>query len=355
MNEPSSSVQSVDASAPFSVWPIAMGVLPSQGLLVTVTADVPALPLAVAVMVTGPPAAIPVTSPVGETVAIEVLLVVQVGTTPVIMTLFWSRTIALSGVVPPLATVVTAGETETVVTVGATTETAAVPFCPSLVAVMVTGPPTATAVTRPAPETVATPLFDVVQVTARPVSVLPEASRSVGTSVTTAPGVSVGAAGATLTVATGGGMTVTIADPSWPSLVATMVTGPPTATAVTNPPVDTVATDVFVDDHATRRSVRLFPWASRGTAESCTVPPGEMLDEPGVTTTDATGGGGSEPPLHAASTVRQAETARRVDRRKVERKGRITDLWDLILFRERSPRGVGLSGSFTKCTLRELL
>ena len=317
------------------------------------TADVPDLPLAVAVMVTGPPAVIPVTRPVGETVAIEALFVVHVGTIPDIMTLFWSRMTALSGVVPPLATEVTAGETETVVTVGATTVTAAVPFCPSQVAVIVTGPPAATAVTTPAPETVATPLLDDVQVTFRPVKVLPEASRSVGTSVTTAPGVSVGAAGARVTVATGGGMTVTIADPSWPSLVATIVTGPPTATAVTNPAPDTLAIDALVDDHVITRSGRVFPWASRGAAESCTVPPGEKLEEPGVTTTDATGGGGSDPPLHAASTVRQAVTERRVNRR--EAKERTRALWDLVLFRERSPRGVGLSGSFAKCTLMEPL
>jgi hypothetical protein len=74
-----------------------------------------------------------------------------------------------------------------------------------------------------------------------------------------------------LTVATGGGVTVTTAEPSWPSLVATMVTGPPTVTAVTSPVVETVATAVFVDDHVTVRFWRLPPWASRGVAVSCVV------------------------------------------------------------------------------------
>src|SRR5688572_6874691 len=105
-----------------------MGVLASHGLLVTVIAAVPLFPSTVAVMVTGPPAAIPVTRPTGETVAIDALLVVHVGTFPVMVAPFWSRTITLSGVVPPLAMVVTAGEIDTVVTTGATTDTVAVPI-----------------------------------------------------------------------------------------------------------------------------------------------------------------------------------------------------------------------------------
>ena len=104
-----------------------MGVLASHGLLVTVTDAVPLFPSTVAVIVTGPPAAIPVTRPIGETVAIDALLVVQVWTLPVIVTPFWSRTMGLSGVVPPLGTVVTAGAMETLVTSGATTETVAEP------------------------------------------------------------------------------------------------------------------------------------------------------------------------------------------------------------------------------------
>lgn len=227
------------------------------------------------------------------------------------MTLFWSRTVAVSGVVPPFAIEMTAGETETLVTTGATTVTVAVPDCPSLLAVIVTGPPTATAVTRPAPETVATPLFDDDHVTTRPVNVAPEASRSVGTNWTTPPGVSDGDAGAMLTVATGGGVTVTVAEPSWPSLVATMVTGPPTVTAVTSPVLETEATAVLVDDHVTVRFCRLPPAASRGVAVSCVVCPTEIVLEGGETSTDATGAGGLVPPLQAARTVRHATSGRR--------------------------------------------
>ena len=184
------------------------------------------------------------------------------------VTLFWSRTTAVSGVVPPLATAVVDGDTVTVVTVGATTVTVAVPVWPSLVAVIVTGPPTATAVTSPPPETVATPLFDDNQETTRPVSVFPAASRVVGVSCTTAPGVSDGEAGDTVTLATGGGITVTVADPSCPSLDATIVTGPPMVTAVTSPVDDTVATALFVDDQVTVRFVRLPPVASSVVAVS---------------------------------------------------------------------------------------
>src|SRR6266487_6664716 len=55
---------------------------------------------------------------------------------------------------------------------------AAVPLCPSLVAVIVAGP-AARAVTRPLLLTVATEVLELVQVTVRPVRRLPPASRSV--------------------------------------------------------------------------------------------------------------------------------------------------------------------------------
>jgi hypothetical protein len=169
--------------------------------------------------------------------------------------LFWSRTVTVSGVVPPLETETTGGETVIVVTTGATTETVAVAVFPSLVAVIVTGPPVATPVTRPAPDTVAMPLLEDVQVTTRFVNVLPAASRRVAENWKTAPGVTLALDGARLTVATGGGTTVTVADPSWPSLDAMMVTGPPTATALTSPAPDTVATAWLVDDQVIGRPV----------------------------------------------------------------------------------------------------
>ena len=170
-----------------------------------------------------------------------------------------------------METAVVDGDTETEVTIGSTTATVTLPVWPSLVAVIVTGPPTVIPVTRPEPDTVATALFDEVHETTRPVTIVPEASRIVAESCTPLKGVKVDDAGDTLTVATGGGVTVTVAEPSCPSLVATMVTGPPTVTAVTSPVVETVATAVFVDDHVTVRFWRLTPAASRGVAVSCVV------------------------------------------------------------------------------------
>jgi hypothetical protein len=174
----------------------------------------------------------------------------------------------VSGVVPPFARAVTDGETDTVVGTGAITVTDAEPFCPSLVAVIVTGPPTETPVTTPELDTVATFVFDDDQVIKGSVNVAPDASRSVAVSAVVDPGVTDAEAGATVTVATGGGVTVTVADPSCPSLVATMVTGPPIVTAVTRPVDETVATLVLVELQATVRFVSVPPCASRGVAVS---------------------------------------------------------------------------------------
>jgi hypothetical protein len=137
--------------------------------------------------------------------------------------------------------------------------------------VIVTGPPTATPVTTPELETVAMFVFDDDQVTTRLVNVAPDASRSVATSDVVDPGVTDDDAGATVTVATGAGMTVTVADPSWPSLDATMVTGPPIVTAVTSPVDETVATAVLVELQVTMRLEMAPPCASRGVAVSWTV------------------------------------------------------------------------------------
>ena len=147
--------------------------------------------------------------------------------------------------------------------------------------------------------------------------------------------------GATLTVATGGGVTVTLAEPSCPSLEATIVTGPPTVSAVTRPDDETVATAVFVDDHETVRFVRLLPWASLGCAVSCVVWPTEMVVDGGETATDATGAGGAAlSPLHAASTVRQAARPKR--RQAFGRRSDEPPDWRSLLdFREPIPPGVG--------------
>ena len=117
------------------------------------------------------------------------------------------------------------------------------PSFPSLLAVRVADP-AATPVTRPAADTVATWGASVAQVKARPGSGWPPASLAVALSCTVPPTGALDAAGATSTVATGStvaAVTVTLAVPLCPSLVAVMIAGP-AATPVTRPAADTVAT-----------------------------------------------------------------------------------------------------------------
>src|SRR5579862_6965770 len=121
--------------------------------------------------------------------------------------------------------------------------------------------PTATPVTSPVPETVATAALLEVHDTARPVSTMPPASVSVATSPTVFPTTTLGAAGATLTLATGADMTLTAAVPDLPSLVAVIVT-PPGATPVTSPFVETVATVGSLDVHVIARPVTIAPVTS---------------------------------------------------------------------------------------------
>ena len=77
-------------------------------------------------------------------------------------------------------------------------------------------------------------------------------------------------AGATLTDATGTGVTVTLAVPLLPSLVAVIV-AEPAAIPVTTPLDDTVAIPVLELDHVTARPVRTLLFASRAVAVSCNV------------------------------------------------------------------------------------
>src|SRR5437016_3457306 len=85
-----------------------------------------------------------------------------------------------------------------------------VPLCPSLVAVIVAGP-AARAVTRPLLLTVAADVLELVQVTVRPVRMLPLASRSVAVSWSVCPAGTLAVAGLTVTEATGALATVTAA------------------------------------------------------------------------------------------------------------------------------------------------
>ncbi len=91
----------------------------------------------------------------------------------------------------------------------AVTVTAAVPFWPSLVAVIV-AVPTTPPVTRPLPLTVATPSALLAQVTVRPVSTLPAASLRVAVNCCSAPTTTLALAGVTVTVATGAVLAVVV-------------------------------------------------------------------------------------------------------------------------------------------------
>src|SRR5207249_8317509 len=175
------------------------------------------------------------------------LLDCQVTTRPVNGLPLASRGVAVSCTVCPIATVPELGVTVTAATGATVTVTLAVPLCPSLVAVIVTGPPGPTPVTSPLPFTLAIALLLDCQVITRPVNGLPLASRGVAVSCTVCPIATVPALGVTVTAATGATVTVTLAVPLCPSLVAVSVTGPPGPTPVTSPLPFTLAIALLLD------------------------------------------------------------------------------------------------------------
>jgi hypothetical protein len=77
--------------------------------------------------------------------------------------------------------------------------------------------------------------------------------------------------GLTVTVATGAAVTVIVALPLCPSLVAVMLVDP-TATGVTTPCASTVATAVLAELQVITRPVSTFPFASRVMAAACDEP-----------------------------------------------------------------------------------
>src|SRR2546425_8189742 len=169
----------------------------------------------------------------------------------------------------------------------AVTVTAAVPLCPSLVAVMV-AVPVATPVTSPPVDTVAIAGALDAQLTIRPLSGLPFASSGVAVSWPHCPTWIPAVAGLTLTDATGTGFTVTAALPVVPSLVAVIVTAP-AATPVTTPVEETVAVAGALDAHVIARPESTVPAASFGLATSCTLAPTSTSAVAGLITTEATG------------------------------------------------------------------
>src|SRR5947207_10709623 len=180
-----------------------------------------------------------------------------------------------------------AGVTATAATGTVVTAIAAVPLCPSLVAERV-AEPGAMPVTSPLPLTDATDGFELVQLTARPESVLPLASLSVAASCWVCPTWIPAEAGVTATEATGTFVTVIEEVPVCPSLVAVMIADP-TAAAVTTPLPLTVATDAFELDQLTTRPESVLPLASLSVAATCSVWPTWTVAEAGVTATEATG------------------------------------------------------------------
>src|SRR5258708_3844886 len=163
---------------------------------------------------------------------------------------------------------------------------AGLPLFPPRVAVMGAAP-TTSPLTSPPVETVATAALLVAHVTTRPVSRVPPASFGVAVSWTVCPGATLADAGLTVTVATGATVTVTLAIPLFPSLVAVTVADP-AAFAVTNPLALTVATVVLLLAHVIVRPVSTLPAESFVVTDSCAVWPTTRPFEAGLTVTEAT-------------------------------------------------------------------
>jgi hypothetical protein len=259
-----------------TVWPTITFAVPGEtvtdatgtGAVTRVRADVPLFPSLVAVMVTDPaPSAL--TRPDDDTVARLVFELDHVTVRPLSAAPFASCGVAVSCNVWPTVTVPVPGVTLTEVTgtTTAVTEMVAVPLLPSLVAVIVADP-AAAAVTRPLDETLATPALEVVHEIGRPIRVAPLASRRVAVSCVVCPTVMLDVGGETSTDATGGTVTVTVAVPLFPSLVAVMVAEPAPA-PVTTPVEETLAMPVLELDHDTARPARIVPFASFVVAVSC--------------------------------------------------------------------------------------
>src|SRR5437016_5712704 len=288
---------------------------------VTVMAAVPLCPSLMAVIV-AEPATTPLTSPLELTVATAVLLLDHAIGRPDSGLPAASFGVAVSWSALPAGTLAELGLTVTDATGTCTTVMAAVPLCPSLVAVIVAEPATlpvtspleltvatdvlelahvttrpdnglplpsfgvavsctvrpafteaaAPPLTSPVPVTVATDVLLLAQVTTRPASGLPLASFGVAVSCTVCPADTEADAGLTVTELTGTGMldTVMLEVPLCPSLVAVIV-AEPAVPPVTSPLPSTPATDVLLLDHVTVRPASAVPLASFGVAVSCTV------------------------------------------------------------------------------------
>src|SRR3989442_1416844 len=84
-----------------------------------------------------------------------------------------------------------------------------------------------------------------------------------------------------------GAVTVTLAEPLLPSLVAVITAGP-ALSPLTSPFPSTVAATALSEVQSTVRPLNTLPFASRRVAVSCTVCPTATLAVAGVTVTDST-------------------------------------------------------------------
>jgi hypothetical protein len=238
----------------------------ATGTAVTPTVAVPLFPSLTAVIV-AEPTAMPVTTPVGDTVATDGLSLVHVTTRSVTTMFLPSRTVAVSDVVWPTAIEVAGGLTATLATgEGVTVSATPLLTTPSLVAVMAVVPGV-TAVTTPVVEIVATAGLLELHATSRSVTTTSFAFLTTAVAVVVWPTVRFDVGICTVTLPTGTTVTVTSELPLLPPTVALMVAGEaPGATAVTTavkgPLEVTVATSGLLVVHVTVRSTSTFPAAS---------------------------------------------------------------------------------------------
>lgn len=234
----------------------------ATGAAVTVTVEIAERP-SIVTSILAVPTPIPVTTPAPETVATAGAVVDQLAGRPARELPPASLAVATIVRVAPISNETDVGVTTTDHTGTTDTVIDEVPRTPSEVAVTM-AVPGATAVTRPVPDTVATAGVPEPHRTERPASGAPPASFGAAVSWAVAPTVSDDAAGDTVTEATGARLTVTIADPVRPSIVA-RITAEPAATAVTNPVPETVATAGVKLNQAAARPTKAPPEASRAT------------------------------------------------------------------------------------------
>jgi hypothetical protein len=235
--------------------------------------------------------------------------VAHVTARPVSTALLPLRTVAVATVVAPLSIVDCASDTLTLATGACVTVSTAVPLRPSLLAVIVVVPGVIAAM-PPEASTVAMAVFEDDQMIVRPVSASFDALRSVAVAMVLDPALTDDAARLTVTVATGTGVTVSVADPLRPSLVAVMLVLP-SLSAVMAPVPDTDATAGLLELQVTVRPLSEAPVLLRVSAVATVLPPIMSCAVPSETITLATGAGagggagvvGASPPPPQAARV----------------------------------------------------